>query len=190
MADAETRFQEIYDQYSGLILAYAARRTADAQDAADIVADTFMVAWRRIEEVPAGEDARPWLYGVARWVLANHHRGKRRRQTLDERLATNVVTLIDDAAIDPQLDRAVVAAAFAELADSDRELLTLVGWDGLDRDEVAVIVGCSRATVRLRLHRARKRFEEALNKRGMKRFSATGHGPVRWADARAGSEDM
>ena len=190
MADAETRFEEIYDQYSGLILAYAARRTADAQDAADIVADTFMVAWRRIEEVPAGQDARPWLYGVARWVLANHHRGKRRRHSLDERLATDVASLIGNATLDPELDRAAVAAAFAQLTDSDRELLTLVGWDGLDRDEVAAIIGCSRPTVRLRLHRARKRFEEALGKHGMKRSSPTGHGLSRWANARPESEDM
>lgn len=190
MADAETRFEEIYDQYSGLILAYAARRTADAQDAADIVADTYVVAWRRIKEVPAGEDARPWLYGVARLVLANHHRAKRRRQGLDERLAIDVSELIGDAAIDADVDRTAIAAAFAELSECDRELLTLVGWDDLDRDEVAVIIGCTRATVRLRLHRARKRFEQALNKHGMKRSSATGHGPSRWANARPGSEDM
>lgn len=149
-----------------------------------------MVAWRRIEEVPGGEDARPWLYGVARWVLANHHRGKRRRHALDERVTADIVELIADSVDDSELDRGAVAAAFAELTDSDRELLTLVGWDDLDRDEIAVVIGCSRATVRLRLHRARKRFEQALSNHGMKRFSATGHKSTRWATARSGSEDV
>jgi RNA polymerase sigma factor (sigma-70 family) len=190
VADPESRFEEIYDRYSGLILAYAARRTANAHDAADVLAETYTVAWRRIKEVPAGEDARPWLYGVARLVLANHHRGKRRRQGLDERLAMNVSEPIGDAAVEVGVDHSAVAAAFAELADSDRELLTLVGWDQLDRDEIAVIIGSTRAVVRLRLHRARRRFEQALNKHGVKRFAATGHEPTRWANARPGSEDM
>lgn len=191
MADAESRFEEIYDRYSGLILAYAARRTSDAHDAADVLAETYMVAWRRIKEVPAGEDARPWLYGVARLVLANHHRGKRRRRGLNQRLALDVANLIDDAAaFHSELDSSAVAAAFDDLSEGDRELLTLVGWDGLERDEVAAIIGCTRATVRLRLHRARRRFQEALNKHGVKRFSAGGHEPTRWANARSGSEDM
>lgn len=190
MPDAEARFEELYDRYSGLILTYAARRTSDAQDAADVLADTYVVAWRRIEEVPPGEDARPWLYGVARWVLANHHRGKRRRKGLDERLTADITNLIADSALDADLDRSAVAAAFEELTESDRELLTLVGWDDLDRDEIAVILGCPRATVRLRLHRARKRFEQALNKHGVKRFAASGHESTRWANARPGSEDV
>ena len=190
MADAESRFEEIYDRYSGLILAFAARRTSDAQDAADVLADTYMVAWRRIEEVPTGEDARPWLYGIARRVLANHHRGQRRRQGLEERLIAGIGDLVADSALSSDLDRGAVATAFSELTLSDRELLSLVGWDDLDRDEIAAIIGCSRAAVRLRLHRARKRFRQALSKRGMKRFSASGHEPKRWANARPGSEDM
>jgi RNA polymerase sigma factor (sigma-70 family) len=190
VADPGSRFEEIYDGYSGLILAYASRRTANADDAADVLAETYMVAWRRINEVPPGEDARPWLYGVARLVLANHHRGQRRRQGLDDRLAANVSDLIADAALEVGVDHSAVAAAFAELAESDRELLTLVGWDQLDRDEIAVIIGSTRAVVRLRLHRARRRFDIALNNRGVKRFTATGHEPTRWANARPGSEDM
>ena len=190
MADTEARFQELYDRYSGLILAYAARRTANAHDAADVLAETYSVAWRRIKDVPAGDNARPWLYGVARLVLANHHRGKRRRQDLDQRLAMNVSELIGDAAIEAGVDHSAVAAAFAELTDNDRELLTLVGWDELDRDEIAAIIGSTRAVVRLRLHRARRRFEQALNRHGVKRFAPTGHEPTRWANASPEMEDM
>jgi len=161
-ADRKTRFEEIYGEYSGLILAYAARRTADAYDAADVLAETFVVAWRRIDEVPPGEDARPWLYGVARWVLANHHRGNRRRQTLDERLAAGVAGAVADSTVDRQAERSHIATAFAQLGDGDRELLAMVVWDGLGRDEVADILGCSRAAVRLRLHRARRRLAQLL----------------------------
>lgn len=78
VGDRQGRFEQVYDAYSGLILAYAVRRTSDPADAADIVSEVFTVAWRRIEDVPAGEQTRPWLYGVARRVLSRHHRGNRR----------------------------------------------------------------------------------------------------------------
>lgn len=190
VADPRARFEEIYDEYSGLILAYAARRTADAHDAADIVAETFVVAWRRIEEVPDGEVARAWLYGVARLVLANHYRGSRRRRGLDERLAAELAGLIESPPVAEGPDRVAIAAALAELSESDRELLTLVGWDGLDRDEIAAMLGCSKEAVRVRLHRARKRFERQLGKDGMKRSEATGHGASRWANALPDPEDL
>lgn len=188
-ADRTARFEEIYNEYSMLILAYAARRTADAHDAADVLAETFVVAWRRIDEVPPGEDARPWLYGVARWVLANHHRGNRRRQSLDERLVADVARTVADATADRQADHSDVAAAFAQLSDGDRELLTMVAWDGLGRDEIASILGCNRAAVRLRLYRARRRLEQLLAIEAMKRSTGSGHGARRWAAASPDQED-
>lgn len=191
MTDPRARFEEIYDAYSGLILAYAAQRTSDPNDAADIVAETFVVAWRRIDDVPDGEQARPWLYGVARRVLSRHHRSAHRRGRLDERLTSELPRLLDGASPLPAEgpDREAIAAAFAELSDSDRELLTLVAWDGLGRDEIAVILGRSRATVRVRLHRARKRFAQQLRKAGVKRMPATGDEPGRWATARPELEE-
>lgn len=78
-ADARrVRFTDLFDRTHAPLLAYAVRRVADPADAADVVAETFLVAWRRLDDVPAGEAARPWLYGVARRVLANHYRGERR----------------------------------------------------------------------------------------------------------------
>ncbi|HEX2028563.1 MAG TPA: sigma-70 family RNA polymerase sigma factor [Nitriliruptorales bacterium] len=191
MTDRRARFEEIYDAYSGLILAYAAQRTSHPYDAADIVAETFVVAWRRIDDVPDGEEARPWLYGVARRVLSRHHRGDRRRRRLDERLTSELPRLLEHAspALAEGPDRAAIAAAFAELSDGDRELLTLVAWDGLGRDEIAVVLGCSRATVRVRLHRARKRFERHLRQVGVKRLPADGDEPGRWATARPELEE-
>ncbi len=174
-SDRRARFEEIYDAFSGLILAYASRRTADAQDAADIVAETFTIAWRRLDDVPAGDRARPWLYGVARRVLANHHRGNARRERLRDRLAVDADEMHDPTAEigGPDLDR--IVSALSALSDSDRELLTLVAWDELDRDEIAVVLGCSAATVRLRLHRARKRFAGQLGVAARKRTTGPGH---------------
>jgi RNA polymerase sigma-70 factor (ECF subfamily) len=98
---------------------------------------------------------------VARHVIANQRRGERRRSALGERLAANV----DQAALEAvPSDEATgeLARAFATLSEADRELLSLVAWEGLTRDELAVALGTNRAAVRLRLHRARKRLRDAL----------------------------
>lgn len=182
--DRRARFEEVYNSYSGLILAYAVRRTSDVQDAADVVAETFTVAWRRLEDIPPGDQARPWLYGVARRILANHHRGIRRRQSLYEQLITAVAASFVNAAAEVGgPDRERIAEALGKLDDSDRELLTLVGWDGLSHDDIAAILGCSNATVRVRLHRARKRFARHLNPPGVQLVALTGHGTTRGAPA-------
>jgi len=184
LADRRVRFEEIYDAYSGLILAYAARRTSNVHDAADVVAETFTVAWRRLDDIPDGEQARPWLYGVARRVLANYHRGVERRRRLHQQMATEVASSFGTEVPEvegPDLDR--IAAALAELSDGDRELLTLVGWDGLDREEIAAMLRCSTATIRVRLHRARKRFARQLNATDLQRTVMPGHGSRRGAPA-------
>lgn len=153
------RFEKIYDDYSGLILAYAARRTRSIDDAADVVAETFTVAWRRIIDVPTGDEARPWLYGVARRVLANQRRTIKRRTRLDEKLRRSATRNWTDPTAD-EPDRADVGAALGLLSSQDRELLTLSAWDGLGTDDLAIVLGCSSATARVRLHRARHRFEQ------------------------------
>jgi RNA polymerase sigma-70 factor (ECF subfamily) len=158
--DRRRRFEEVYAAHRAPILGYALRRTTDPQDAADVLAETFLTAWRRLDDVPPGEQARLWLYGVARRVLANHHRGERRRSAL----AADLGSLLRDApAVREAGDMAHVAAAFRSLPDRDRELLALVGWEGLDHGEIATVLGCSRNAVRIRLHRARRRFARALD---------------------------
>ena len=152
------RFEEIYAACHDPVLGYALRRTGNGDDAADVLAETFLVAWRRLDDVPAGDRARPWLYGVARRVLANHHRGERRRTALGERLRAELTSVTDHAVTD--LD--AVAVAFRGLSGDDRELLSLVGWEGLDAGQIAIALGCSRNAVRIRLHRARRRFARAL----------------------------
>ena len=156
------RFERLYDATSHRILAYALRRTTP-EDAADLVAETFMVAWRRLDTVPEGDEARLWLYGVARRVLANQQRGQARQARLSERLRGEIAAVgeaVVEQAGPPEDGR--VAAALAALPEADRELLTLVGCEHLDRDQLATVLGCSKATARVRLHRARRRLAGLL----------------------------
>lgn len=154
------RFEEIYAACHDPVLGYVMRRTEDGHDAADVLAETFLIAWRRLDDVPARDRARPWLYGVARRVLANHRRGERRRTALGDRLRTELQAAVQPA--EHHDASSAVAAAFRSLSDDDRELLSLVGWEGLDAGQIATVLGCSRNAVRIRLHRARKRFAREL----------------------------
>lgn len=163
MSDAQRRerFEEVYRELYAPICGYVLRRVRRPEDAAEVVAETFATLWRRFDSCPRGTDRRPWLFGVARRVVANQRRGERRRSALGERLAAHV----DPAALEtsgPNEPPSELARAFATLSDSDRELLSLVAWEGLSRDELAIALGTSRSVVRLRLHRARKRLRDAL----------------------------
>jgi len=128
-----------------------------------VTAETFTVAWRRAADLPPGAEARLWLYGVARRVLANHRRGERRH-------AIKTALLRDELATAPSIlppDETPVARVFGALPDGDRELLALVAWEGLGNAEIAKVLGCSRNAVSIRLHRARRRFTRALRAAGV-----------------------
>jgi RNA polymerase sigma-70 factor (ECF subfamily) len=142
---------ETYDA----LLAYARRRVG-LEQARDVVSETFLVAWRRFEEVP--EDALPWLYGVARRVLANQRRASRRRAALLVRLESQPGQLH----VADEANGGCVLNALAQLPERDREVLMLLVWEGLDVGQAAEVLGCSAAAVSLRLHRARKRLRAAL----------------------------
>lgn len=158
------RFELLYDGLYAPISGYALRRTRSPEDAAEAIAETFATLWRRLEACPAGDEARPWMFGVARRVLANQRRAERRRSALAERLTTELEPswLADGDAVAPGSDGRV-ARAFATLNEADREILALLAWEGLTRDELSIALGVSRPAARLRLHRARRRFEAALN---------------------------
>jgi len=159
------RFESVYSANFGPVLGYVLRRTQNGDDAADVVAETFLTAWRRFDEVPVGDRARLWLYGVARRVLANHYRGERRRSGLSDRLRAELSGVHFEPESTPEL--AGIGAAFRSLPDADRELLALVAWEGLDSAQIAAVLGCSRNAVRIRLHRARAKFRKALDAPGL-----------------------
>ncbi len=154
------RFEVLYAEHRACVLGYVLRRTDSTHDAADVIAETFLVAWRRLDDAPTGASARLWLYGVARRVLANHRRGERRRTQLAERLRGDLASR--DAPEAPSGRLAELAAAFGSLADGDREVLALEAWEGLSAEEVAAVLGCSRNAARIRLHRARRRLRAAI----------------------------
>jgi RNA polymerase sigma factor (sigma-70 family) len=159
-SNRRAQFRAVYDANYHRVLGYVLRRTATRDDAEDVVAETFLTAWRRLEQMPPAFGARPWLYGIARNVLANHGRSERRRGRLTDRLYGESVPSSQETHADG--DVAWVAAAFARLGDDDRELLALAAWEGLDAGEIAAVVGCSRNAARIRLHRARRRLAREL----------------------------
>ncbi|WP_276801511.1 RNA polymerase sigma factor [Cellulomonas iranensis] len=198
--DRRARFTALFDRVHAPLLAYAVRRVADPADAADVVAETFLVAWRRLDDVPAGDAARPWLFGVARRVLANHYRGERRRLALADRLRDQ----LDEVVAPPEPVDPTLVEAMDRLPPDDRELLRLVAWEELARDEIALVLGVPRATVRVRLHRARRRLVAQLaaleepdpppaaapaRDAPVQRTAGPGHVSSGWATARPGPEE-
>jgi RNA polymerase sigma factor (sigma-70 family) len=162
-ASRRARFRVVYEANYHRVLGYVLRRAPSREDAEDVVAETFLTAWRRLEEIPRGGGARPWLYGVARKALANQRRGERRRGRLWGRLrAEPPPGAWHRAEADDEL--ASVAAAYARLRDEDRELLALAAWEELDPGEIAMVLGCSRNAARIRLHRARSRLARELQR--------------------------
>jgi RNA polymerase sigma factor (sigma-70 family) len=158
---AEGRLADLYEAHGRDVLAYALRRAGGPEDAADVVAETFLIAWRKLPDVPAGDDARLWLYGVARRVLANQRRGERRRLRLGERLRADVAAMAASQS-SPSGERPAVLVALSQLDEDDRELLLLVGWEELEPAQAARVVGGSVVAVRSRLHRARRRLRTAM----------------------------
>jgi RNA polymerase sigma-70 factor (ECF subfamily) len=158
----EDRFRRLYSENFPALLAYALRRVEQHEDAADVVAETFLTAWRRGSELPAGDEARLWLYGVARRVLANHHRGGRRRERLGERLRERIHATATADPLGEVPERLAVRAALARLGELDREVLTLTVWEDLQPREVAAVLRVSPEVVRTRLSRARGRLRELV----------------------------
>jgi RNA polymerase sigma-70 factor, ECF subfamily len=166
-ADPEEPFRRLFDISYRPLLAYALRRGASPADAEDVVAETLLVAWRRRDEVPGDAEALPWLYGVARRVLANQRRGRVRRQRLERLLGRPpaVGELVEEEAQLAEEARMVLATS-RRLSTADQEVLRLAAWEGLSHRQIALSLGCSDNAAALRLHRARLRLREALVKEG------------------------
>lgn len=163
MVSDEARFEAIFRANYGAIVEYAARRVSDKTLAADIAAETFAVAWRRLEDVP--EHPLPWLYGVARLTLANHRRTTRRQANVAEALVSSDrhFTASGERPIADQIAaRDAVLEALTGLTDDDREIIRLAAWEELPAEDIAQAIGCARATVAVRLHRARRRLAKAM----------------------------
>jgi RNA polymerase sigma-70 factor, ECF subfamily len=153
----QARLERLFEQHYAAVLAYGLRRAPRAV-AEDVASETFVVASRRIDAVPA--DALPWLYGVARRVLANERRAETRRGQLTRALEFAPHAWRSEAAGGAARE---LLAALAELPEADREALLLAAWEGLSSAEAAAVVGCSRVAMRARLSRARRRLGGILD---------------------------
>ena len=152
------RFEAIFSAHQRHVLAYAMRRSQTLDDAEDVAAETFTIAWRKLGDIPAMEPL-PWLYAVARRVLANHRRGTGRRERLAALLRTEDVATPLRAGEDHDGPAFI---ALASLSTADQELLRLVAWEELGNQQIAAVLGITPNAVAIRLHRARSRFADAL----------------------------
>ena len=157
---ATPRFDRIFRAHERRVLTYAARRVATEADAEDVAAETFVIAWRKLDQVPEGAEL-PWLLAVARRVASNHRRGVGRWERVAQRLtrrhesaSVHTGAAASSAALDA-LDR---------LGSDDQELVRLIAWDGLTHAEAAEALGITANAVAIRLHRARKRLADHMLK--------------------------
>jgi RNA polymerase sigma-70 factor, ECF subfamily len=157
----------MFDRHAGRVYAYAARRsTPDVAN--EVVGETFLIAWRKFDAVPA--EPLPWLLNVAGKVLANRRRSVQRREAFN---AERAQAMRGSSAFDPAdaiSTKLAIEEALDRLPPAEREALTLVVWDSLDVPAGAAAAGCSRATFSVRLHRARRRLMKEL---GLSRHSQT-----------------
>ena len=158
-------FHEIYTKYAPKILAYAIRRSNTEDQAADVVSETFLVAWRKFDQVPRNNEALYWLYGVARKVLASSYRSEARRRRLGESLKQYLANQPDSNEI--QLEVIRTRKALSVLNDQERELICLAAWEGLNSTEIAAILEMKPNTVRTQLARARKKLKVKLEEGGV-----------------------
>jgi RNA polymerase sigma-70 factor (ECF subfamily) len=142
--------ERLFRDHARHVFAYAARRAPDRAD--DVVAETFAIAWRRLDRVP--EDAEPWLYGVARRVLAGYWRSDARQLALISRLCE----LEAPADGEDEADHSRLYELLERLGESDREALLLTYWEGLEPARAAAALGISRDAFHQRVHRARERL--------------------------------
>jgi RNA polymerase sigma-70 factor, ECF subfamily len=147
------RFEQIYEEHREAVRAFVRRRAPESL-VEDVVSETFLVCWRKLDRVPV--QPLPWLYAVARKTLANQRRKLAREQRLGAADQASAV-----AEPEPVGDT-VLATAFAALSERDREVLRLIAWEGLSLSQAAVVLGCSTLACRVGYHRAKTRLARRL----------------------------
>jgi RNA polymerase sigma factor (sigma-70 family) len=155
----EARFEALYGAHFHRVYLYVYRRIFPAtEDAEDIVAEVFAVAWRRLDEMAPPSGELMWLYGVARNLLMHHHRAVQRRSRLQTRLRRELTE--DDR--EPSHSSDLVLRLLDRLHPNEREILRLTLWDGLSYNEAAELLDCSVSAIAGRAHRAKRRLRRQL----------------------------
>jgi RNA polymerase sigma-70 factor (ECF subfamily) len=161
--EQRARFETIWRHHRRQVLAYCLRRASSA-DAEDACAETFLVVWRRLDEIPPDPKAVLALYGIARRVLSNQSRGFHRRGRLYTKLNSLGVAPVTDPlhVVVQSTDDRIVFDAVQRLKPTDREIVMLDVWEDLTRQEIAEVMGMTRAAVDQRIHRAYQKLARAL----------------------------
>ncbi len=159
----EAEFDYLYGAVSRPLLGYLLRRGVSAEDAADLLAEVMTIAWARRADLPPPAERAPWLFGVARNLLAVHHRGGARRQQLVERLAETLAAVpIQAVQLQPDASRLDLHRALRRLRPMDAEIVTLAAWEGFTSIEIGTMLGLPAETVRTRMRRARAKLRAEL----------------------------
>lgn len=162
----ESTFASLYDAIYADLLRFVQRRVHHTH-AEDVVAEAFLVVWRRLDELPhRHEDARAWVFGIARNLLLNARRGDQRRRALDVHLAqiapTPSISPTEDPHVDLVVSRVDLARAWTLLSAVHQEALALTAFDHLSATEAAQVIDISPVAYRLRLSRARRALRARL----------------------------
>lgn len=161
--DARAEIRAALHESSGDLLGYFERRVRVREDAADLLGETMLHAWRRYDAVPEDPSRRRmWLFTIAANVLANHHRSRRRRLALTERLRDHLTTTPTATSGPDPAEQHAVRDAVLRLHDAHRELVMLIHWDGFSILEAAQVLGLNPSTARGRYAAAREALREAL----------------------------
>jgi RNA polymerase sigma factor (sigma-70 family) len=167
----EQAFNVLFEAHYSQLRRFVLRRLENRAAAEDVLAETFAVAWRRRDQQP--DSPLPWLFGICHKVIANHRRSAKRRLRLINRLgASRTLPGRDPAEL--LAERTEIGRAFAQLNDSQRDVLKLVAWDGLSAADAAEVLGCTPAAFRVRLHRARSELAKHLGEAGHEPDEAPG----------------
>ena len=156
------RFRVLYNDLYDDLWRYVQRRSINTEEARDTLSEVFLVAWRRLEDIPAGKEARLWLFGVARNLVKTSWRKRKRSGDLVVRIGSEMSTR---GTTDEELDNSGVlkiVKALQFLSESDQEILRLLAWENLSHKEISVVLGCSENAVAIRIRRARVRLMKVL----------------------------
>ena len=156
------RFRILYNDLYDDLWRYVQRRSINTEEARDTLSEVFLVAWRRLEDIPAGKEARLWLFGVARNLVKTSWRKRKRSGDLLVRIGSEMSTRVTT---DEELDNSGVlkiVKALQFLSENDQEILRLLAWENLSHKEISVVLGCSENAVAIRIRRARVRLMKVL----------------------------
>jgi len=162
-ADDAEKFAALYTETNADVLAFLLRRCPTPEDAADCLAETYLVAWEKRNRVPAGVEARLWLFGVARNVMRRGHERHRRLAVAAQSLAEELQSAPSARPALAPDESELVTSALSELSAVDQEIITMISWDGLTPRQIGQILGISPNVVRVRAHRARATLRSWLS---------------------------